>query len=103
MLCFLLAYWLSGWRPWELLPDTGTIYREATTMTMAGIIMGQIGAAMAWRTNRQPIRHMGLLTNQLLLVGIAIEFAIIAILCYVPFLAEISIPARWDCGTGCSC
>lgn len=85
----MFAYWLSGWRPWEPLPETGTIYREATTMTMAGIVMGQVGAAMAWRTNRQSIRSIGLLTNRLLLVGIAIELAMIAMLSYVPPLGEI--------------
>lgn len=58
-------------------------------MTMAGIVMGQVGAAMAWRTNRQSIRSIGLLTNRLLLVGIAIELAMIAMLSYVPPLGEI--------------
>ena len=33
---FLLAYILAGWRPWEPLSDSGDLYVQATTMTMAG-------------------------------------------------------------------
>ena len=42
-------------------------------MTMAGIVMAQVGAGIGWRTNRQPIASVGLLSNRLLLVGIAVE------------------------------
>ena len=86
---FLFTYWLAGWRPWEALADSGALYREATTMTMAGIVMSQVGAAMAWRTNRLSIRSVGLLSNRLLLVGIAIEVAMIAVLSYTPGLQEV--------------
>ena len=81
---FLFAYWLAGWRPWEPLADTGTLYLEATTMTMAGIVMAQVGAGLAWRTNRRSLRAVGLWSNRLLLVGIAVEVAMIALLAYTP-------------------
>lgn len=53
MASFFFAYWLAGWRPWEPLADSGELYRQATTMTMAGIAMAQVGAAFGWRTNRR--------------------------------------------------
>ncbi|MGZ8481904.1 MAG: cation-translocating P-type ATPase, partial [Candidatus Limnocylindria bacterium] len=89
MACFFFAYVLAGWRPWEHLAGSGTLYLEATTMTMAGIIFAQVGAAMAWRTNRESIRSVGLLSNHLLLVGIAVEIALVALLAYTPGLDDV--------------
>ncbi|HEU5062048.1 MAG TPA: cation-transporting P-type ATPase [Solirubrobacterales bacterium] len=89
MTSFLFAYWLAGWRPWEALADSGTLYREATTMTMAGIVMAQVGAALSWRTNRLSLRSVGIFSNRLLLVGIAVEVAMIALLAYTPGLDEV--------------
>jgi Ca2+-transporting ATPase len=89
MASFLFAYVLAGWRPWETLADGGDLYLEATTMTMAGIVFAQVGAVMAWRTNRQSVRGVGLLTNRLVLAGIAVEIAMVALLAYTPGLDEI--------------
>ena len=86
---FLFAYGLEGWRPWEPLADSGTLYLQATTMTMAGIVMAQVGAGLGWRSNRESIASVGLLSNRLLLVGIAVEIAMIAVLAYTPGLDEI--------------
>jgi len=86
---FLFAYALAGWRPWEPLADTGTLYRQATTMTLAAIVMAQVGAGLAWRTNRHSLRTVGLLSNRLLLAGIAAEVAMIALLAYTPGLDDV--------------
>lgn len=86
MAAFLFAYGLAGWRPWSPLADTGTLYYEATAMTMAGIVMAQIGAGLGWRTNRRSLRSVGFLSNRLLLVGIAVELAMVALLAYTPGL-----------------
>jgi P-type Ca2+ transporter type 2C len=84
MASFLFAYWLTGWRPWEPLADTGELYLQATTMTMAGIVMAQVGAGIAWRTNTRSVAAVGVFTNRLLLAGIALEVAMIALLAYTP-------------------
>jgi magnesium-transporting ATPase (P-type) len=89
MASFLFAYLLAGWRPWEALAGEGTLYLEATTMTMAGIIMAQVGAGIAWRTNRQSVASVGLFTNRLLLVGIGVEVGMIALLAYTPGLDDL--------------
>jgi magnesium-transporting ATPase (P-type) len=86
MASFLAAYGLAGWRPWEPLADEGTLYLEATTMTMAGVVMAQVGAGLAWRTSHDSIASLGLLSNRLLLAGIAVEIAMIAVLAYTPGL-----------------
>jgi P-type Ca2+ transporter type 2C len=89
MACFFFAYALSGWRPWEALADSGALYVEATTMTMAGIVMAQVGAGLAWRTNRRSLLDVGLFTNRLLLVGIVVEIVMIALLAYTPGLGDV--------------
>ena len=89
MASFFFAYVLAGWRPWEALADTGALYREATTMTMAGIVFAQIGAVMAWRTTRESVRTIGVLANRLILAGIAVEIAMVALLAYVPGIDRI--------------
>jgi hypothetical protein len=46
-------------------------------------------AGMAWRTNRLSLRTIGPWSNRLLLVGIAVEVAMIALLAYTPGLDDI--------------
>jgi magnesium-transporting ATPase (P-type) len=88
MASFFFAYALAGWRPWEPLADSGELYLQATTMTMAGIIMAQVGAGLGWRTNRRSLASVGVFSNRLLLVGIAVEVALIAVLASTPGLQE---------------
>ena len=87
---FFLAYVLAGWRPWEALADSGQLYLQATTMTMAGIVMAQVGAGLADEPAVDCL--VGLFTNRLLLVGIAVEVAMIAVLSYTPGLPT---PSTW--------
>ena len=89
MASFLFAYAVAGWTPWKPLADSGSLYREATTMTMAGIVMAQVGAGLSWRTNRLSLRAVGLWSNRLLLVGIAVEVAMIGLLAYTPGLDDV--------------
>jgi Ca2+-transporting ATPase len=56
---------------------------------MAGIVFAQIGAVMAWRTNRESVRTIGLLSNRLIVGGIAVEIAMVALLAYTPGLQKI--------------
>ncbi|HSB38772.1 MAG TPA: cation-transporting P-type ATPase [Gaiellaceae bacterium] len=89
MASFFFAYLLAGWRPWEPLADSGNLYLRATTMTMAGIVMAQVGAGLAWRTSRRPVTAVGFFSNRLLLVGIAFEISMIALLAYTPGLQRV--------------
>jgi magnesium-transporting ATPase (P-type) len=88
MASFLFAYGLGGWRPGMPLVDSGTRYVQATTMTQAGIVMGQVGASLALRTDRRSVFSVGLFSNRLLLGGIAFELGLFAALIYVPGLND---------------
>ncbi|HET7554740.1 MAG TPA: cation-transporting P-type ATPase [Gaiellaceae bacterium] len=61
-------------------------YLTATTMTFAGIVVCQIGTAIAARTQRASLRQVGFFTNPLLLLGIATELVFAAAIIYVPAL-----------------
>ncbi|MCZ7590129.1 MAG: cation-transporting P-type ATPase [Gaiella sp.] len=89
MASFLFAYWVAGWRPWDPLADSGPLYVQATAMAYAGIVMSQVGAGLAWRTNRRSVLRVGLLSNRLLLVGIAVEIALVVLLTSVPGLQDV--------------
>lgn len=89
---FLLVLWRAGWS-WGA--DTGEgsplhdAYLQATTMTFAAIVACQVGVAMAARTTTAGLRQVGVLGNRLLVAGIAFEIALVAVLVYVPPLADV--------------
>ena len=84
---FFLGFALAGWSPGDDLP--GEVYLQVTAMTYAGIVAGQVGAGMAFRTSRESIRSVGILSNRLLLVGIACEILLLVALVYVPPLQNV--------------
>ena len=98
MSAFFVAYLLAGWRLGLPMPDQGTVYTQATTMTHTGIVMGQVGAGFAMRTNRRSVLSIGLLSNRLLLVGVAFELGLAVALIYVPGLNSLfhQSPIGWQ-------
>ena len=69
-------------------PATG-IYMAATTMTLTGIVMAQVGNGFAMRTHRQSIFKVGFFTNRLLLWGILAMLLAQAALVYLPPLQAV--------------
>ncbi len=59
-------------------------YQQAATMTFLGIVACQIGTAFAARTEHASLREVGLLTNRLLLWGIAFEIVFAAAVVTLP-------------------
>jgi calcium-translocating P-type ATPase len=92
----------SGWHPGD---PTGAgsrlhhVYLEATTMTFLGLIFGQIGSAFAVRTQRASLRSVGVFSNRYLLLAVAAELAIAAVLVFAPpfqaLLGTAAPPARY--------
>ena len=52
----------------QTVADAGPLSVQATAMTYAAIVMSQVGAGLAWRTNRRSIVDVGLLSNWLFLL-----------------------------------
>jgi magnesium-transporting ATPase (P-type) len=89
---FLYVLLSAGWSPGD---DVGagtalhSDYVAATAMTFAGITACQVGTAFAARTERASLRSIGVLSNPLLLWGIAFELVFAGALIYVPPLQDL--------------
>jgi magnesium-transporting ATPase (P-type) len=84
---FLAVLLDAGWSPGDHVSDM--LHDQATTMTFLGIVACQVGVAFAARTERSSLRSVGLLSNRLLLWGIAFEIAFASALVWVPFLQPV--------------
>ncbi len=77
-----------GHAPLGSAPATG-IYMIATTMTLTGIVMAQVGNGFAMRTHRQSILAVGFFSNKLRLWGVGGELLGLAALMYIPVLQRV--------------
>ncbi len=83
-------------------PDS--VYKVAITVFHAGVVMAQVGNAFACRSSKTRSTYLGWLSNRYLLLGVAIEIAVIVALIYVPFLGNAfnhaQLPPRYWLGLG---
>ncbi|MFN8163355.1 MAG: HAD-IC family P-type ATPase [Solirubrobacterales bacterium] len=91
----------SGWNPGDATASGSPLhhaYQQATTMTLLSMVACQIGTAFAARTERASLRSVGVLSNRLLLWGIAFELALTALLIYAPVFQDLlgtaALPAK---------
>lgn len=75
--------------PMGSLTANDPIYREALTMTQAGIVVSQFFNGLVVRTDFASVFRVGLLSNWRLVVGEVCGVAIVAAISYVPFLEGI--------------
>jgi P-type Ca2+ transporter type 2C len=91
MLCFLAYFALYrsfGYTGVVDLPEFDPVYVAATTVFFLGVVAGQIGSALACRTEVDPIHYMGFISNRYLWGGLIGMVLIALALVFVPFLAE---------------
>jgi P-type Ca2+ transporter type 2C len=84
-----VAQWDFGGELFGSMVDDGPLYRQATTITLAGIVACQVANAFACRSERESVFALGFLTNKPLLLAIAAEVALLALLIGVPPFADI--------------
>ena len=99
---FLYVLVSSGWHPGDPAGAGSRFhhaYLQATTMTFLGMIFGQIGTAFAVRAQRASLRSVGVFSNRYLLLALAAELAIAAVLDYAPpfqaLLGTAALTARY--------
>jgi len=81
----------GGWRfgqPLEVVETmfTNPLHIKATTMVFVGIVVMQIANIFSCRSERLSAFRIGVLSNKLILVGIAFEIVFTLALLYTPFL-----------------
>ena len=90
MASFYFLFWRSGyWGTWLGLPSSGSLYRTATAMTLAAVVVTQVGNLFAQRTDRASVFRAGLPANRLLWAGIAVEIALLLAIVYFPPLQRV--------------
>ncbi len=86
---FFFVLLRAGWSPGDAVGSGSPLHHDylvATAMTFAGITACQVGTAFAARTATASLGSIGVLSNPLLLWGIAFELAFAAAVVYVPGL-----------------
>ena len=74
----------GGWSWAQPLAPTSTLYLQATTACLAGIIATQIANVFACRSPNVSIITLGIFSNRLVLAGIATEVLLAAFIIYTP-------------------
>ncbi len=101
MLGFFVVLLSAGWS-WGADVGTGSAlhhaYLQATSMTWAGIVAGQIGVVFAVRTTTASLRQIGILRNRHLLRGVVFELCFAAAIIYAPPLQSLFHTAGLDLG-----
>jgi sodium/potassium-transporting ATPase subunit alpha len=79
---FVLAH--AGWRYSATLPRLDPVYLEATTACLAAIVVTQVVNVFLCRDPRKSSLGFGLFSNRLILVGLAVELALLLGIVYTP-------------------
>ncbi len=74
----------GGWSWPHTLPSDSSLYLQATTACLAGIIATQIANVFTCRSTTLSITTLGFFSNRLVLVGIAAELALTGFIIYTP-------------------
>ena len=94
---FFLYLTSQGWSWGAPLDWNSSLYKEATTVTFAGIVAAQVANVFACRSDRMSAFRLGWFSNPLILVGIAVELTILLVMTYSPLghliLGTASLPA----------
>jgi calcium-translocating P-type ATPase len=75
--------------PFDAFTPDNPVYREAITLTQAGIVVCQLFNSLACRTDRQSIFSVGVFSNPRILAAGAIGLLIMAAISYLPSLQAI--------------
>jgi magnesium-transporting ATPase (P-type) len=87
---FYFQYWTNGhWGQWLDLPSGGLLYQSATAMTLAAIVVTQMGNLFAQRSEHTSIFRSKLFANRWIWVAVAVALAVVSVVIYVPFFQRL--------------
>ena len=81
---YFVVLYSGGWEWGQQLEASDPLYRTAITAFFASIIICQIADVIICRTRRQSLLTVGLFTNRLVMLGIATELLLLALISYLP-------------------
>jgi len=74
----------GGWQWGQPLSATSTLYMQATTACLTGIVLTQVANGFVSRSFRESVFSLGFFSNKLLLVGVVVEIALQIFIVYHP-------------------
>jgi sodium/potassium-transporting ATPase subunit alpha len=74
----------QGWQWGTRLDWSDPLYKQATAVTFAAIVVAQVANVFACRSERVSVFRLGFFTNPLLLWGIACELVVLGVIVYTP-------------------
>ncbi len=86
---FFVFLFANGWTWGQQLDWSSPLYKEATTVTFAGIVLAQVANVFACRSDRLSVTTLGWFSNPLILTGIMTELVLLAVIIYTPIGNEI--------------
>jgi magnesium-transporting ATPase (P-type) len=85
MAAFFFVLRAAGWHYGEALADDNPVYLQATTACLSAIIVMQVVNVFLCRSERGSVFARGVMLNRLILLGIAVEIALILFIDYTPW------------------
>ncbi len=82
---FFVVLYNGGWEYGQDLASNTLLYQQATTAFLASVVICQVADVLICRTRRQSLFSVGLLKNRLVLLGIAAELSLVALISYAPW------------------
>jgi sodium/potassium-transporting ATPase subunit alpha len=82
---FFVILYNGGWEYGQELASNTFLYQQATTAFLASVVICQVADVLICRTRRQSLFNVGLLKNHLVLLGIAAELLLVALISYAPW------------------
>jgi magnesium-transporting ATPase (P-type) len=88
----------GGWTYGQALAPESPLYLQATTATLAAIIVMQAVNVFLCRDSRRSSLAGGFVANPMILLGVAVEFGLIAFIAYTPWGNRLfgSAPLEWQ-------
>jgi sodium/potassium-transporting ATPase subunit alpha len=82
--CYFAVLFEGGWNFGEQLANNNLLYMQSITAFFSAVIICQIANVFASRTRFQSVFTLGLFSNRMVLVGIATELIILALIIWNP-------------------
>lgn len=86
----------GGWIYGQSLPPQHPLYLQATTACLAAIVLMQVANVFLCRSDRKSLLSSSLLSNRLILLGIAFELTLLLLIVYFPIAQRICGTAPLD-------
>jgi magnesium-transporting ATPase (P-type) len=85
MAAFYFVLHAGGWHSGQSLATNDPLYLKSTTACLSAIVVMQVANVFLCRSERRSLFFRGMLSNKLILAGVAMEIILILLIAYTPW------------------